>query len=139
MGELFHALSLRVQSSGERVMLTLAGYIVVLLLLSFAFAAFAYAGATALTAEFGPVAAALMIGGASVILALIVIGWLAYRRRKLKRELRMRRAAQPAVAGAVASALPIMMRTSPLGTLLVVAAGAYVLQRSSQKRQQYRQ
>lgn len=134
MSELVHALSLRLQSSGERAVLTLVGYLLVVLLLAFAFAAFVYAAATALTERYGPVTSALTIGIASVALALIAMGWLAYRRRKLRREMRLRRLARPAMAGVAASVLPTMVRASPLGTLLAVAAAAYVLQRSNQKK-----
>jgi type VI protein secretion system component VasK len=133
MSELIHALTLRLQSSGERAMLTLIGYLAASLLVVFAFAAFVYAGATALTAQYGPVISASIIGGVSIVLALIVFGWLAYRRRKLKRQMRLRRLAQPAMAGVAASALPLMMRASPIGTLLAVAVAGYVLQRSTQK------
>jgi len=134
MSELVHALTLRLQSSGERAMLTLFGYLAASLLLVFAFAAFVYAAATALTAAYGPVVSASVIGGGSLILAGIVFAWLSYRRRKLKREMRVRRLAQPAMAGVAATALPLMLKTSPIGTLLAVAAAAYVFQRSTQKR-----
>jgi hypothetical protein len=134
MSELVHALSLRLQSSGERAMLTLFGYLAASLLLVFAFAAFVYAAATALTTAYGPVVSASVIGGSSLILAGIAFAWLAHRRRKLKREMRMRRLAQPAVAGVAATALPLMLKTSPIGTLLAVAAAAYMFQRSTQKR-----
>jgi hypothetical protein len=46
----------------------------------------------------------------------------------------MQRLAQPAMAGAAASALPLMMRASPIGTLLVVALAGYMLQRSTQRK-----
>jgi hypothetical protein len=134
MGELIHALTLRLQSTGEQTVRTLLGYFAVLLLLIFAFAAFVYAAATALTDAYGPVVSASVIGGVSIVIALIVIAWLAARSRRLRRELRMRRLARPAVAGVAASALPLMMRASPIGTLLAVALAGYLLQRSTQKR-----
>lgn len=134
MGEVIHGFSLKLQSSGERAMLTLIGYGAACALLVFAFAAFVYAAATALTAAYGPVASASILGGGAIVLSLVVFAWLAYRRRKLAREIRMRRLAQPAVAGMAATMLPAMMRTSPLGTLLAVAAAAYVFQRSTQRR-----
>jgi len=134
MSELIHALSLRMHAVGERAMLTLIGYAAISLLMVFAFAAFVYAGATALTAAYGPVASAVIIGGTSLVLALIGIAWLAYRRRKLRREMMRRRLVQPAVAGVAASVLPAMMRSSPLATLLAVAAAAYLYQRSTQRR-----
>jgi multisubunit Na+/H+ antiporter MnhB subunit len=134
MSELIHALTLRLQSSGERAMLTLLGYVALSLLVVFAFAAFVYAGATALTQAYGPVISALVIGGVSIVLALIVFIWLAMRKRKLRREMRRRQFVQPAMVGAATSVLPAMMRASPLGTLLAVAAAGYVLQRSTRKR-----
>jgi hypothetical protein len=134
MGELIHALTLRLQLSGEQAVRTLIGYFVVLLLVIFAFAAFVYAAATALTEAYGPVVSATVIGGVSIVIALLIIAWLAMRSRRLKREMRMRRLARPAVAGVAASALPLMMRASPIGTLLAVAVAGYMLQRSTQKR-----
>jgi hypothetical protein len=135
MSELIHALTLRVQMSGERAARTILGYLAVVLLLVFAFAAFVYAAATALTGAYGPVVSALVLGGVSVGLAVIVVIWLAIRSRRLKRERqRMQRIAQPAMAGVAASALPLMMRTSPIGTLVVVALAGYMLQRSTQKK-----
>jgi len=134
MHEFVHALSLRLHASGERAMLTLFAYLAVSLLVVFAFAAFIYAAATALTFAYGPIVSASVLGGVSIILALVLVAWLAFRRRKLKREMRMRRLAQPAIAGVAASALPMMMRASPIGTLLAVAVAGYMLQRSTQKR-----
>jgi hypothetical protein len=137
MNELVQGLTQRLHASGERMLATLLGYFAVLLLLAFAFAAFVYAAATALTSVYGPVVSALIIAGASLVLALIVLAWLAHRRRKLRREMRLRRAAQPAqpiTAGLASTILPIMVRTSPFGTLLVVAATAYMLQRANQRR-----
>lgn len=134
MGEFIHGLTLKLQSSGERAIVTLIGYGVACLLLVFAIAAFIYAAATALTAAYGPVASASILGGGAIVLALIVFGWLSYRRKRLEREIRMRRLAQPAVAGMAATMLPAMMRTSPVATLLAVAAAAYVFQRTTQRR-----
>lgn len=134
MGELIHALTLRLQSSGERAVLTLLGYAAASLLVIFAFAAFVYAAATALTEAYGPVISASVLGGVALLLAIIVFVWLSMRRRKLQREMRMRRLAQPAVAGLATTALPLMLRTSPIGTLVAVAAAAYILQRSTDKK-----
>jgi len=134
MSELVHALTLRLQMSGERATRTLLGYLAVALLVVFAFAAFVYAAATALSQAYGPVISALVLGGVSIALALIVVIWLAVRSRRLLREKRMHRLAQPAMAGVAASALPLMMRTSPIGTLLVVALAGYMLQRSVQRK-----
>ena len=134
MSELVHALVLRLQMSGEHAVRTLLGYLAVALLVAFAFAAFVYAAATALTAAYGPVVSALIIGGVSIALAVVVVIWLGLRSRRLKRQRRMQRLAQPAMAGVAASALPLMMRTSPIGTLLVVALAGYMLQRSTQRK-----
>jgi ABC-type Co2+ transport system permease subunit len=77
---------------------------------------------------------ALVIGCVSIALAVVVVIWLALRTRRLKRQRRMQRLAQPAMAGVAASALPLMMRASPIGTLLVVALAGYMLQRSTQRK-----
>jgi len=135
MSELVHALTVRLQMSGERAARTILGYLAVALLLIFTFAAFVYAAATALTGAYGPVVSALVLGGVSIALALIVVAWLAIRNRRLRREKqRMQRLTQPAIAGIAASALPLMMRASPIGTLLAVGLAGYMLQRSTQRR-----
>jgi ABC-type Co2+ transport system permease subunit len=68
-----------------------------------------------------------------------VIAWaLALRQRKLKREMRARRLAQPAAAAVATSVLPMMMKASPLGTLLLVATAAFMLQRSGRTQRQQR-
>ncbi len=134
MSELIHVLTLRLQSSGERAALTLVGYAAASLLVVFALAAFVYAAATALTAAYGPVASACVLGGVSLLLALVVIAWLGIRRRRLRRKMRMQRLAQPAMANIAATALPLMLRASPIGTLVAVAAAAYVLQRATQQK-----
>lgn len=134
MSELIHVLTLRLQASGERAALTLVGYAAASLLVIFAFAAFVYAAATALTAAYGPVVSACVLGGVSLLLALIVVAWLGFRRRKLRRKMRMQRLAQPAMSNIATTALPIMLRASPIGTLIAVAAAAYVLQRASQRK-----
>ena len=89
------------------------------------------AAATALTQAYGPVVSALVLGGISALLAVIVMIWLAVRSRRLRREQRLHRIARPAMAGVAANALPLMMRASPIGTLLVVALAGYMLQRST--------
>lgn len=134
MSELVHALTLRLQMSGERATRTLLAYLAVALLVAFAFGAFVYAVATALTQAYGPVVSALVIGCVSIVLAVAVVIWLAVRSRRLRRERRVQRLAQPAMAGVAASALPLMMRASPIGTLLAVALAGYLLQRSTQRK-----
>jgi Mn2+/Fe2+ NRAMP family transporter len=133
MGDLIQVLTHRLRSSGEQLALTLLAYVAVFLLILFAFAAFIYAAATALTAAYGPVVSASILGGASLVLALIVFAVIAARKRRLRRLMRMRRPSQPAMAGAAATVLPLMLRASPIGTLLVVAAAGYILQRSTQR------
>jgi len=134
MGALIQVLTMRLRASGEQAALNVLAYFIVFLLLVFAFAAFAYAAATGLSQAYGPIVAACVLGGASLLLALIVIAWLGMRRRRLKRHfLRMRQAAQPEMAaGMAATVLPSMLRASPIGTLVLVAAAGYLLQRSTQ-------
>jgi type VI protein secretion system component VasK len=133
MGVLFQALTLRLRASGEQAALNVIAYFTVFLLLIFAFAAFVYAAATALDRAYGPIVAASVLGGVSLLLALIVIAWLGMRRRRMRHRIRMSRAAQPDLtAGVAASVLPAMLRASPMGTLILVAAAGYLLQRSTQ-------
>jgi len=134
MSELISALAARLESSGERVMLTLTGYLAVLLLLVAAFVALVYAGATAVSAVYGPVAAALTIAVAALSAALLLVAWLSHRRRLVARQNRMRRSVlQPTALNAASHLLPVMLKASPIATLVAVAAAAYVVSKASQR------
>jgi divalent metal cation (Fe/Co/Zn/Cd) transporter len=133
MSELLSALTLRLQSSGERAMLTVLGYLAATLLILVALGAFAYAGATAISQVYGPVVAALSVAVGALVVALIIVLWLYQRQRRLARQLRMRRTLQPSVVNAATTVLPVLLKASPLGTLAAVAAAAYVISKASQR------
>lgn len=122
------------RASGRLLAFSIAGYSALALLLIFAFAAFVYAAATALSQEYGPIAAALIIGAAALVLALLILAWMSYRTRRLRRQIRMRRMAEPALADVAASVLPMMLRASPIGTMVAIAAATYFMQRSRRVR-----
>jgi hypothetical protein len=133
MGALISALTSRLESSGERVMLTVVGYLAVMLLLVAAFIALVYAGATAVSQVYGPVIAALTVAGCTIVAALVLIVWLSMRRKRLVRQARIRRALEPATLTAATTVLPVLLKASPLGTLAAVAAAAYVIAKASQR------
>lgn len=133
MGALISALTSRLESSGERVMLTVVGYLAVMLLLVAAFIALVYAGATAVSQAYGPVIAALMVAICALVAALVIILWLGMRRKRLARQARLRRGIEPATLTAATAVLPVLLRASPMGTLIAVAAAAYVISKASQK------
>lgn len=133
MGALVSALTSRLESSGERVMLTVVGYLAVMLLLVAAFIALVYAGATAVSQAYGPVIAALMVAISALVAALVIVLWLGMRRKRLARQARLRRGIEPATLTAATAVLPVLLRASPMGTLIAVAAAAYVISKASQK------
>ena len=136
MGELFSALTTRLESSGERVMLTLMGYFAVTFLLVAAFIALVYAGATAISQAYGPVAAAVSVAAVALLAALLVALWLNQRRKMQARRARVRRhLLEPTAMNAATHLLPVMLRASPMGTLFAIAAAAYVVSKASQRRE----
>ena len=134
MSELIATLTSRLESSGERVMLTVMGYLAVMLLLVAAFVALVYAGATAVSEAYGPVAASLTVAVCALVGALVLVLWLSRRRRVLARQARLRRSLlEPAAMSAAAHVLPTMLKASPMGTLFAIAAAAYVVSKASQR------
>lgn len=134
MGGLLNALTGRLRVSSQLLAVSAAGYAVVALLLIFAAAAFIYAAAVALSHAYGPIVAAVVLGAGALLIALVIIAWIAYRQRRLRRQIRMRRLAEPAMADLAAGLMPVMLKASPLGTMVAVAAATYFLQRSRRLR-----
>lgn len=122
-------------SAREYVFLVAVGAILAVLLLT-AYAALVYALAIAVAREAGPVAAALSIAAGSLLLALLL--WVAARlhrkRQQRRRRLRLQRTASVASNSALAAMIPLMVRQSPLGSLLLVGIAAYVLSRAGQRK-----
>jgi small-conductance mechanosensitive channel len=133
MNALIQAVATRLQMSGERLVVASIGYLGVALLAAFSLAAFAYAAAVALSEIYGPVVAALVLGAVSAVLAVLTL--LVINSRRRRRHMRASAMVPPRpMAGLATTLLPDMVRASPIGTLVAVAAAAYVLQRSSQDR-----
>ena len=132
MSGLLTTLTQRFRSSGEQMLSTMLGYGLAFLLVLISIGAMLYAMATAVSAVYGPVWAALSIAAVCLLVAGLVIGWLRLRARRLHRRLRMRAPVQPGMAGLATTLLPTMVRASPIGTLAAIAAAAYVLQRASE-------
>lgn len=134
MHELFSGLTERLEASGERVLLTVMGYLAAMLLLVVAFVALVYAGATAISQVYGPVVAALSVAAGAAVAAIMLVVWLSHRRKVLAQQALMRRAAQTSPLTSVAAvALPMALKASPVGTLIAVAAAAYVISKASQR------
>lgn len=134
MAALLQGLLAKLQDSGERAMLSVIGYLAASLLMMLAVGAFIYAAAVALTEAYGPVVSGVVIGAVAALLGLMTIAWLSLRRRRLRREVRLRRLAQPALAEVAATALPALLQKNPVGVLIVAAAAGFLLQRSTQHR-----
>jgi hypothetical protein len=135
MSELVAALTGRMRASGQQLVLTLIAYVIVAILLLSAYVAFMYALGLAIAAEYGPVIAALSIAFATLIVALGIVVWLKLRGRKLERRRRIyaRSAVNAGSTAAMATMVPMMIRASPVGSLVAVAVLAYVVSRAGQR------
>ena len=134
MFDLVSSVTGRIRSSTQDVMFTVAIYSVVALFVLTAYVALLYALGLVISAEAGPLAAALSIAGVTLLLALIGLLIVYVRQRRLRRlrELRQRSAVSAGSSAALATIVPMMVRASPVGSLMAVAVMAYVLSRAGQ-------
>lgn len=136
MFDILSLLAGRVRSSTRDMMFTAAIYVVVALFVLTAYVALLYALGLVVSAEAGPLVAALSIAGLNLLLAIIGLLVVSLRQRRLRRlhELRSRSAAAAGSSAVVATLVPMMVRASPVGSLMAVAIMAYVLSRAGQAR-----
>ena len=136
MIELVAGLAGRARLTGERLVLSIAAYIVVGILLASTYVALMIAMGLALAEVFGPIAAALAIAGVTLLTAVVVMLLVRWRDRRLAFRQRMlaQRNANAMPASAMAALLPLMMRASPVGTLLAAGAAAYFMSRATTRR-----
>lgn len=136
MSEIVSLLTGRIRSSTHEFAISMVIYAIVGLFGLTAYVALVYAVGLAIATEYGSMIAALSIAGLTVIAALIALMILNMRRRRLRRlqELRMRSATAAGTSAAVATMVPMMVRASPVGSLLAVAVLAYVVSRAGQDR-----
>lgn len=134
MSEIVSSLTGRIRSSTHDVAIALAIYAVVGLFALTAYVALLYAMGLAIADDYGPVVAALSIAGVTILAALIalLVLQLRARRRRRLRALRARSAAAAGTSAALATMVPMMVRASPVGSLLAVAVLAYVVSRAGQ-------
>lgn len=134
MFEIVSSLTGRIRSSTQELAVSIAVYGIVGILVLTAYIALLYALGVAVSAEAGPLAAALSIAGVTLLLALIALFVLHMRRRRLRRlrRLQARSAAAAGTSAAVATIVPTLVRASPVGSLLAVAVLAYVMSRAGQ-------
>lgn len=134
MSEIVSLLTGRIRSSTHEFAISMVIYAIVGLFGLTAYVALVYAVGLAIATEYGSMIAALSIAGLTVIAALIALMILNMRRRRLRRlrELRMRSATAAGTSAAVATMVPMMVRASPVGSLLAVAVLAYVVSRAGQ-------
>jgi len=134
MSEIVSSLTGRIKSSTHEFAVSLAIYGIVGLFALTAYVALLYAMGLAISDEYGPMIAALAIAGVTIlaaVIALLVLQLRARRQRRL-RALRARSAAAAGTSAAMATMVPIMVRASPVGSLLAVAVLAYVVSRAGQ-------
>jgi hypothetical protein len=136
MSELVSLLTGRIKASTHEFAISIVIYGVVALFGLSAYVALLYAMGLAISMEYGPLAAALSVAGATMLGALLALLVLRIRQRRLRRvrELHARAAATAGTSAAVATIVPMMVRASPVGSLLAVAVLAYVVSRAGQER-----
>jgi len=134
MFDIVSSLTGRIRSSTQDMMFTLAIYAVVGLCALTAYVALLYALGLVISDAYGPLVAALSIAGLTILLALIGLLVVRMRHRRLERlrQLRSRSAAAAGSTAALATIVPMMVRASPVGSLMAVAVMAYVLSRAGQ-------
>lgn len=141
MSELVSLLTGRIRSSTNELAIAIVIYGVVGLFALSAYIALLYALGLAISIEYGPLVAALSVAGLTAMAALITLMVLRMRQRRLRRdrELRARSTAAAGTSAAMATMVPMMVRASPVGSLLAVAVLAYVVSRAGQERPRHRQ
>ena len=138
MSEIVSLLTGRIKSTTHELMFSVIVYAIVGLFGLTAYVALLYALGLAIAADYGPLVAALSIAGmtmAAALVALLVLKMRKRRRRRLQ-ELRMRSAAAAGTSAAMATMVPMMVRASPVGSLVAVAILAYVVSRAGQNSRQ---
>lgn len=135
MSELVAVFTRRLRASGQQLVVTLVAYCLVAILLLSAYVAFMYALGLAIAAEYSPLAAALSIAIATLFIAIAIVLWLKMRGRRLARRrlIHTRSAMNVGSTAAAATLVPMMVRASPVGSLVAVAVVAYVLSRAGQR------
>jgi len=135
MSELVAALTGRIRASSQQLVLTLIAYGIVTILLLSAYVAFMYALAFWIAYEFGPIVAALSIAIVTLVIALGIVVWLKVRsgREKRRRAFRAKATVSAGSTAVMATVVPMMVRASPVGSLVAVAVLAYVLSRAGQR------
>lgn len=134
MSEILSSLTGRIRSSTHDFAVSLAIYGIVGLLVLTAYVALLCAMGMAIAAEYGALVAALSIAGVTIlaaVIALLVLQLRARRQRRL-RALRARSAAAAGTSAALATMVPMLVRASPVGSLLAVGVLAYVISRAGQ-------
>jgi hypothetical protein len=134
MSEIVSSLTGRIKSSTHEFAVSLAIYGIVGLLALTAYVALLYAVGLAIAAEYGATVAALSIAGITILAALIalLLLQLRVRRQRRLRALRARSAAAAGTSAALATMVPMLVRASPVGSLLAVGVLAYVISRAGQ-------
>ena len=136
MSELVSMLTGRIRSTTHEFALSLVVYAIIGLFALTAYVALLYALGLAISQEAGPMVAALSIAGITILAALIALMVLSLRARRIRRlrALRTRSTVAAGTSAAAAALVPMMVRASPVGSLVAVAVLAYVVSRAGQHR-----
>jgi hypothetical protein len=121
---------------GDYVAGMIAIYVALAILALTVYAACLLALALAINTVYGPVIAAFSVAAAAAVLICIFIGSMAINRRVRRRRARRRVGEQAAglEVTTLVSMLPIMLRTSPAASVIVIAAASFILTRMAQQK-----
>ena len=133
MGGLIAAYMARAKRTVEFTAVTVAIYAVVGILVISAYVAGMIGLGFYLAEQVGAVEGALLLAGGSLILALLLVLVVAIRQRIRERRLRLIERMTPSPATMVAGSLiPGLVRSSPVGSVVAMAAAAFVLTKIQQ-------
>lgn len=134
MFEIVSLLTGRLRSTTHDLATSMVIYGVAALFALTAYVALIYGVGSVLSAEYGAPVAAFSIAGATLLAALLVVLILRLRQRRLRRlrRLRVRSASAAGTSAALATMVPMLVRASPVGSLLAVAVLGYVMSRVGQ-------
>jgi membrane protein YdbS with pleckstrin-like domain len=124
----------RLRSTSREVAALAAVYALVGLFVLTTYAALVVALFLWVAREAGPIAAALSVAGLTTLASILVLVIAAMRKRSLwrRRRLETRTAMTAGTMAGMSALVPMMVRASPVGSLLAVAALAYVMSRTGE-------
>ncbi len=125
MNMLSSALAHFASTTASRAAIPVMAFVVIGMLLGISFLMLMAAGGVWLAELYGPVIALLALAGVAVVAACIAAVWFYFWQKRAERR---RKSAQ--ITSLLAVVAPRLIATSPIGSLVAIAAVAYVLSKA---------